>query len=279
MLQQLLNCIFCWHLVQLKAPVSWFTDWVLTVEHLLGRRDDHRVLLWAEDLCEVSGHWVFIRWNVKLHKERNGWMVSVCCRGIILLLIIIIIPVLNLSWSEAGLKKRKKVRCSLVCLKGLLCVRVGRSVYLAVVRRGGAAVFGWNLNLVGHDAPAVQHLGAGPLQLLQDLGQLGVVVARRAPAQHSGQIVAGAEGQHPQLALKGSRHRGLLGSAVTLLGCVWSCMLRLYDCALWKLASRKDKPSAGCPQWEVPKNPTWLQVRGRKQSEVALLHSAFLFST
>lgn len=86
--------------------------------------------------------------------------------------------------------------------------RCGRSVrqYLAVVGslwRGGAAVLRWDLDLIGHDAPAVQHLSAGPLQFLQDLGQLGVVVAGRAPAQHPGQVVAGAEGQHPQLALKG----------------------------------------------------------------------------
>lgn len=59
------------------------------------------------------------------------------------------------------------------------------SEYLAVISslgRGGAAVFGWDLNLIGHDAPAVQHLGTGSLQLLQDLGQLGIVVTRWAPA-------------------------------------------------------------------------------------------------
>lgn len=53
-------------------------------------------------------------------------------------------------------------------------------------------MFGWDLNLIGHDAPAVQHLGAGSLQLLQYLGQLGVIVARWAPAQHACQIVARA---------------------------------------------------------------------------------------
>lgn len=78
--------------------------------------------------------------------------------------------------------------------------------HLAVVvalRRGGEAVFWGDLDLVGHDAPAIQHLGAGSLQLLQDLRQLSVVVARRAPAQHPSQVVAGAQGQHPQLALRG----------------------------------------------------------------------------
>lgn len=96
---------------------------------------------------------------------------------------------------------------------------VGAPQYLAVLGslgRGGAAEFGWDLNLVGHDAPAVQHLGAGPLQLLQDLGQLGVVVARRAPAEHPRQVVARAQGQHPQLALK-HVHRVLAKDASHLL--------------------------------------------------------------
>lgn len=74
-----------------------------------------------------------------------------------------------------------------VCLEALLGLIVSTGAYesvnsceyLAVISslgRGGAAMFGWDLNLVGHDAPAVQHLGAGSLQLLQDLGQLGIVI-------------------------------------------------------------------------------------------------------
>ena len=75
-----------------------------------------------------------------------------------------------------------------------------------LLRRGGAAVLGRDLDLVRHDAPAVQHLGAGSLQLLQDLGQLGVVVAGRAPAQDARQVVPRAQGQHAQLALRAHTH-------------------------------------------------------------------------
>lgn len=47
----------------------------------------------------------------------------------------------------------------------------------------------------------VQHLGGGPFQLLQDLQQLGVIVAQAAPAQHPCQVIAGPQGQDAQLAL------------------------------------------------------------------------------
>lgn len=47
----------------------------------------------------------------------------------------------------------------------------------------------------------VQHLGGGPFQLLQDLQQLGVIVAQAAPAQHPCQVIASPQGQDTQLAL------------------------------------------------------------------------------
>lgn len=94
---------------------------------------------------------------------------------------------------------------SIFCSTFRLCVSFHSCRYLAVVsslRCGGSAVFGWDLNLIGHDAPAVKHLGASSFQLLQYLRQLGVIVTRWTPAQHTCQIVACAQGQHPQLALK-----------------------------------------------------------------------------
>ena len=85
-------------------------------------------------------------------------------------------PVVKQSWGEAELKHSGSTLSYRLCLSGspagfeYVCWCVWLSVnsceYLAVVsslRRGGAAVFGWDLNLVGHDAPAVQHLGAGSL--------------------------------------------------------------------------------------------------------------------
>lgn len=68
--------------------------------------------------------------------------------------------------------------------------------YLALVSAlwcGRTAVFGRDLNLIGHDAPAVQHLSAGSFKLLQDLRQLGVVITGWAPAQDPGQVIAGAQ--------------------------------------------------------------------------------------
>jgi len=62
-------------------------------------------------------------------------------------------------------------------------------------------VFGGDPDLVRHDAPAVQHLGARPLQLLQDLRQLRVVVAGRTPTQDPGQVVPSPQREDPQLAL------------------------------------------------------------------------------
>lgn len=48
----------------------------------------------------------------------------------------------------------------------------------------------------------IQHLGGGPFQLLQDLQQLGVIIAQAAPAQHPCQVIAGPQGQDAQLALR-----------------------------------------------------------------------------
>jgi len=55
----------------------------------------------------------------------------------------------------------------------------------------------------------VQHLGGGPLHLLQDLQQLGVVVTEAPPAQDPGQVVAGPQGQDAELALKRRTERRL----------------------------------------------------------------------
>lgn len=52
----------------------------------------------------------------------------------------------------------------------------------------------------------VQHLGAGPFQLLQDLWELRVVITGRAPAQHTSQVISGTEWQHSQLTL--AEHNG-----------------------------------------------------------------------
>lgn len=48
----------------------------------------------------------------------------------------------------------------------------------------------------------VQHLGGGPLQLLQDLQQLRIVIAEAAPAQHPCQVITSAQGQDAQLTLQ-----------------------------------------------------------------------------
>lgn len=54
----------------------------------------------------------------------------------------------------------------------------------------------------------VQHLGGGSLQLLQDLQQLGVVVAQAAPAQNAGQVVPRSQGKDSELALRRGREIG-----------------------------------------------------------------------
>lgn len=90
---------------------------------------------------------------------------------------------------------------SLICFYGKHAVSCPYQAVVAPVRRSWAAVFGRNLDLVCHDAPAVQHFGTGAFQLLQDLGQLSVIIARWAPAQHSRQIIARTQRQHSQLAL------------------------------------------------------------------------------
>lgn len=51
----------------------------------------------------------------------------------------------------------------------------------------------------------VQHLGGGSLQLLQDLQQLGVVVAQATPAQNAGQVVPRSQGKDSELALRRGR--------------------------------------------------------------------------
>lgn len=52
-----------------------------------------------------------------------------------------------------------------------------------------------------HDAPAVEHLRPGFLVLLEEVRQVGVVVAAGAPAEDPGEVVARAERQHAHLAL------------------------------------------------------------------------------
>lgn len=42
----------------------------------------------------------------------------------------------------------------------------------------------------------VQHLSAGPLQLRQDLRELGVIITGRAPAENTGQVIPCPQGQH-----------------------------------------------------------------------------------
>lgn len=55
--------------------------------------------------------------------------------------------------------------------------------------------------LENHDAPAVQHLCARLLVLLQQVGQVRVVVARGTPAKDPRQVVAGTQRQHTNLTL------------------------------------------------------------------------------
>lgn len=81
----------------------------------------------------------------------------------------------------------------------------------------------------------VQHLGGGPLQLLQDLQQLRVVVTEAPPAQHAGQVVPGAQRQHAELALRGGERDSPSASPSSLtpppppLTCLWRLSLSSSD--------------------------------------------------
>lgn len=60
------------------------------------------------------------------------------------------------------------------------------------------------------DVLPVQHLGAGSLQLLQNLWQLSVIIAGGAPAQDPGQVVPGAQRKNSQLTLRQQNTMSLL---------------------------------------------------------------------
>lgn len=61
----------------------------------------------------------------------------------------------------------------------------------------------------------VKHLGAGSLQFLQNLRELGVIVAGRTPAQNPGKVIPGPQRKNAELTLK---HRYTQSAASTAGG-------------------------------------------------------------
>lgn len=94
-------------------------------------------------------------------------------------------------------------------------------------------------------ASPVQHFSGGPLQLLQDLQQLSVVVTEASPAQDTGQVVPCAQRQHAELALseKDNKQHGwyiqALGGTDTSVGPILKTM------SGFKTFQNKSEPALG----------------------------------
>lgn len=101
-------------------------------------------------------------------------------------------------------------------------------------------------------ASPVQHFSGGPLQLLQDLQQLSVVVTEASPAQDTGQIVPCAQRQHAELALseKDNKQHGwyiqALGGTDTSVEPIFITMLG------FKTFQNKSEPALGKNTLKTP---------------------------